>query len=72
MLCSPPTRAKPKAAIPKLKGAQGADLPLFRGTSVRCLPHILVLRCPVSPSSCISPKDSAGVHMCPASGKVTN
>lgn len=40
MLCSPPARAKLKAAIPKLKRAPDADLSLFRGTSVRCLPHL--------------------------------
>lgn len=69
MLCSPPTtrgtapaKAKLKAALPELKGAQDADLSLLRGTSVRYLPHILVLRCPISPSSCIPHRDSAGVH----------
>lgn len=71
-LGTPHARAKPKAAIPKLKGAQDADLSLFRGTSVRCLPHILVLRCPISPSSCIPHRVSAGVHTCQTPEKGIN
>lgn len=71
MLCSPPTRAKLKAAIPKLKRAPDADLSLFRGTSVRCLPHPGFEMFHFS-LHCIPPRDSAGVHSCPAPGKGTN